>query len=42
MHLEQKLKKEQIFEYYANQVPLGQRGSFRNPRIRGSGGSLFR
>ncbi len=28
MHLEQKLKKEQIFEYYANQVPLGHRGSF--------------
>jgi penicillin-binding protein 1B len=34
MHLEQKLKKEQIFEYYANQVPLGQRGSFG---IRGFG-----
>jgi penicillin-binding protein 1B len=26
--LEQKLSKEEIFEYYANQVPLGQRGSF--------------
>ncbi|MGE5646892.1 MAG: penicillin-binding protein 1A [Acidobacteriota bacterium] len=26
--LEQKLSKEQIFEFYANQVPLGQRGSF--------------
>ncbi len=34
MHLEQKLKKEQIFEDYANQVPLGQRGSFG---IRGFG-----
>ena len=34
MHLEQKLKKEQIFEYYANQVPLGHRGSFG---IRGFG-----
>ena len=34
MHLEQKLNKEQIFEYYANQVPLGQRGSFG---IRGFG-----
>ncbi len=28
LHLEQKLSKEEIFEYYANQVPLGQRGSF--------------
>jgi penicillin-binding protein 1B len=34
MHLEQKLSKEKIFEYYANQVPLGQRGSFG---IRGFG-----
>jgi penicillin-binding protein 1B len=34
MHLEQKLKKEQIFEDYANQVPLGNRGSFG---IRGFG-----
>ena len=34
MHLEQKLTKKQIFEYYANQVPLGQRGSFG---IRGFG-----
>ncbi|MBV9770441.1 MAG: PBP1A family penicillin-binding protein [Bryobacterales bacterium] len=34
MHLEQKLKKEKIFEYYANQVPLGHRGSFG---IRGFG-----
>lgn len=34
MHLEQKLTKEQIFEYYANQVPLGHRGSFG---IRGFG-----
>jgi penicillin-binding protein 1B len=34
MHLEQKLTKEQIFEYYSNQVPLGQRGSFG---IRGFG-----
>ena len=34
LHLEQKLKKEQIFEYYANQVPLGQRASFG---IRGFG-----
>jgi len=34
MHLEQKLSKEQIFEYYANQVPLGHRGSFG---IRGFG-----
>ena len=34
MHLEQKLTKQKIFEYYANQVPLGQRGSFG---IRGFG-----
>src|SRR6202049_3713924 len=34
MHLEQKLTKEKIFEYYANQVPLGQRASFG---IRGFG-----
>src|SRR5712692_8739345 len=34
MHPEQKLNKEKIFEYYANQVPLGNRGSFG---IRGFG-----
>ncbi len=28
VHLERKLTKEKIFEYYANQVPLGRRGSF--------------
>ncbi len=28
LQLEQKLSKEQIFEFYANQVPLGRRGSF--------------
>ncbi len=28
LQLEQKLNKEQIFEFYANQVPLGRRGSF--------------
>jgi len=28
IHLEQKLTKQQIFEYYANQVNLGNRGSF--------------
>ncbi|HPQ16833.1 MAG TPA: PBP1A family penicillin-binding protein [Bryobacteraceae bacterium] len=28
LHLEQRLSKEEIFEYYANQVPLGRRGSF--------------
>ncbi|MBC7928043.1 MAG: transglycosylase domain-containing protein, partial [Bryobacteraceae bacterium] len=28
LHLEQKLSKEKIFEYYANQVDLGRRGSF--------------
>jgi penicillin-binding protein 1B len=28
LHLEQKLSKEQIFEYYANQIDLGRRGSF--------------
>lgn len=28
LQLEQKLDKEQIFEFYANQVPLGRRGSF--------------
>ncbi len=28
LHLEQKLTKEEIFTYYANQVPLGWRGSF--------------
>ncbi len=32
--LEQKLSKEQIFEYYANQIDLGRRGSFA---IRGFG-----
>lgn len=34
LHLERKLSKEQIFEYYANQVDLGRRGSFA---IRGFG-----
>ncbi len=34
LHLEQKLSKEQIFEYYGNQVDLGRRGSFA---IRGFG-----
>ena len=34
IHLERKLTKEQIFEYYANEVPLGRRGSFA---IRGFG-----
>ncbi len=34
LHLEQKLTKEQIFEYYANHVDLGRRGSFA---IRGFG-----
>lgn len=34
IHLEQKLTKQQIFEYYANQVDLGRRGSFA---IRGFG-----
>ena len=34
IHLEQKLTKQKIFEYYANQVPLGRRGSFA---IRGFG-----
>jgi penicillin-binding protein 1B len=28
LQLEQRLNKEQIFEFYANQVPLGRRGSF--------------
>ena len=28
MELEQKFNKQQIFEFYANRVPLGQRGSF--------------
>lgn len=28
LHLEQKLSKEQIFEFYANQIPLGRHGSF--------------
>jgi penicillin-binding protein 1B len=28
LHLEQKLSKEQIFEYYANHIDLGRRGSF--------------
>jgi penicillin-binding protein 1B len=28
VHLERKLTKQKIFEYYANQVPLGRRGSF--------------
>ncbi len=28
MQLEMRLSKEQIFEFYANQVPLGRRGSF--------------
>ncbi len=34
VHLERKLTKQQIFEYYANQVDLGRRGSFA---IRGFG-----
>ncbi len=34
IHLEQRLTKQKIFEYYANQVPLGRRGSFA---IRGFG-----
>ncbi|MEN6532382.1 MAG: transglycosylase domain-containing protein, partial [Bryobacteraceae bacterium] len=34
MHLEQKLTKEEIFEYYANEVDLGRKGSFS---IRGFG-----
>lgn len=28
LQLEQKLSKEELFEFYSNQVPLGQRGSF--------------
>jgi penicillin-binding protein 1B len=28
LHLEERFQKKQIFEMYANQVPLGQRGSF--------------
>jgi penicillin-binding protein 1B len=34
LHLERKLSKEQIFEYYANHIDLGMRGSFS---IRGFG-----
>lgn len=34
LHLERKLTKQKIFEYYANQVPLGRRASFA---IRGFG-----
>ncbi len=34
LHLERRLSKQQIFEYYVNQVPLGRRGSFA---IRGFG-----
>jgi penicillin-binding protein 1B len=34
LELEQKLTKQQIFEFYCNQIPLGQRGSFG---IRGFG-----
>lgn len=34
LHLEQKLNKQQIFEYYSNEVDLGRRGSFE---IRGFG-----
>jgi penicillin-binding protein 1B len=34
LHLEHKLKKDKIFEYYANQIDLGRRGSFD---IRGFG-----
>lgn len=34
LHLEQKLPKEKIFEFYANQIDLGRRGSFA---IRGFG-----
>jgi penicillin-binding protein 1B len=34
LHLEQKLSKQQIFEYYANHIDLGMRGSFS---IRGFG-----
>ena len=42
MHLEQKLTKEKIFEYYANQVPLGHRGSFGIRGFRRSRAGLFR
>ena len=35
LHLEQKLTKEEIFEYYANQIDLGTRGAAS--RIRGFG-----
>lgn len=38
LHLEQKLSKEKIFEYYANQIDLGRRGSFA---IRGFGEAAF-
>ena len=42
MHLEQKLTKKQIFEDYANQVPLGQRGSFRHSWVRRSVAGVLR
>ena len=34
IELEQKLNKQQIFELYANQVYLGQRGSYSHQRLR--------
>ena len=42
LHLEQKLSKEKIFEYYSNQVDLGRRGQFRHSWIRRGGAGLFR
>ncbi len=42
LQLEQKLSKEQIFEYYANQVPPGPPRQLRHPRLRRGGAGLFR
>jgi len=40
MELEQKFSKQQIFEFYANRVDLGQRGSFTISGFRGFAGVL--
>ncbi len=41
VQIEQRLSKEEIFEDYANDVPLGWRGAYQHPRIRRSVRSLL-
>lgn len=42
LQLEQKLSKEELFEFYANQVPLGQRGQLLDSRVRRGRPGVFR